>query len=375
MTTVVEQTFWELLKAGLWEKQPAIDAKLSNEQWAEIMNHAKRQTLIGVLFDGMLCLPLELRPDEEMRMKWFWMVSMIEKSHHKLNRVLVEFTEKLQEKGIPTLLLKGQSFAVVYPKPLHRQCGDIDLFIGRKNYKKACQWVKGQNLIGHKHEADFHHQQLSFHGVVIELHRVAGEFASPFKHKRFASWSEQMLEHSTNTFIPSTEDKIIQIPELEYNVIYVFYHLLYHFFLGGIGLRQFCDWARLLHVYHDKINLDELMQNLKKYGLMEAWQVFGYLLVHQMGLPQKEFPFYKDTHRKSMKVLEDVLEQGNFGQYAKKQRPDASNYVVRRWKRFVFRSNRYIKNMRLFPSLGLGAYVLYLYERGIHFFTDFFTKK
>lgn len=374
MTDIVEQAFWELLKAGLWERDPIIETKLTDEQWAEVMEHAKRQTLIGVLFDGMLRLPIELQPEEEIRMKWFWRVNKIEQANRKLNRVLVDFTDKLQEQGISSLLLKGQSYAVLYPQPLHRQCGDIDLYVGRKNYHTICQKLKEWNLIGPNDGEDMRHQQFSFHGIEIEIHRVATAFPNPFNHNRFALWSEQMLEQSTKSFVPTTENKSIRIPETAYNLIFVFYHSLFHYFIGGIGLRQFCDWARMLHVSKSEIDYNRLEKDINDYGLMNAWQVFGYILVHQLGLPQEEFPFYKDTRKKSANLLEDILEQGNFGHYAEKQRPNASNYVLRRGKRFVFRTKRYIQTMRLFPSLGFGAYLLYLYERGGHFFTDIFKK-
>lgn len=374
MTDTVEQAFWELLKAGLWGRQPVLAAKLSDEEWAEVMKHAKRQSLQGILFDGMLRLPEDWQPQEEIRMKWFCRVNKIEQSNRKLNHVLVEFIDKLQEQGIPSLLLKGQSYATLYPQPLHRQCGDIDLYIGPNHYKSACQWAKEWNLIGSKDEEGFRHQQITVDGINIDLHRVAIEFPNPLKHKRFREWSDRMLESSTSTFVPTTESQPIHIPELEYNMIFVFYHLLSHYFVSGIGLRQFCDWARMLHVSKSEIDYNRLEKDINDYGLMNAWQVFGYILVHQLGLPLEEFPFYKDTRKKSANLLEDILEQGNFGHYAEKQRPNASNYVLRRGKRFVFRTKRYIQTMRLFPSLGFGAYLLYLYERGGHFFTDIFKK-
>ncbi|MBR1542994.1 MAG: hypothetical protein IJ628_10355 [Bacteroidaceae bacterium] len=62
MTDIVEHAFWELLKAGLWERDPVLETKLTDEQWMEVMKQGKRQTLLGVLFDGMLRLPTELQP-------------------------------------------------------------------------------------------------------------------------------------------------------------------------------------------------------------------------------------------------------------------------------------------------------------------------
>ena len=170
MTTTTEQVFWELLKAGLWGTTPHVDKKLNDEEWKEVIEQAKRQTLLGILFDGMLRLPADLQPEEETRLKWFWKVNKIEQANCKLNQILVEFTGKLENEGINSLLLKGQAYASLYPIPLHRQCGDIDLLIGRKNYKRVCIWVKEQGLISSKDEERFHHQSLKYQSIEVELH-------------------------------------------------------------------------------------------------------------------------------------------------------------------------------------------------------------
>lgn len=44
------------------------------------------------------------------------------------------------------------------------------------------------------------------------------------------------------------------MPRAEEDVVYVFAHILQHFFKGGIGLRQICDWCRLLYTYRDSLN-------------------------------------------------------------------------------------------------------------------------
>lgn len=375
MTTEVEQAFWELLRAGLWRRQPNMATQLTDGLWAEVIKHAKRQSLLGVLFDGMLQLPVDLQPKEDIRMKWFWKVTRIENANRKQNRVLIEIVTILNKKGVRALLLKGQSYAALYPEPLHRQCGDIDLYIGQKNYHKVREWAKEWGMIGDKNRENFHHQRITWQGINIDLHRVPIAIPNPWRYKRFLKWSKQMLENTQSHFTPTTEKEKIPIPELEFNIIFVFIHLLKHSLYEGVGLRQLCDWARMLHVYQSVINQEELRQNLDRYGLMHAWQVFGYILVHQMGLPQKELPFFIDTHKKSKKVLDDILEQGNFGYYAKLHLSNDPNYLARKRKNFFFHTKRYLKTMRLFPVLGLEAFGFFLLERGKHFFTDYFNAK
>lgn len=373
MTT--EQAFWELLKAGLWEQAPqGFDAPLSEEQWNSLMQMAKEQTLQGVLYDGMCLLPEAVQPSQALRMKWFWNVNKIEQTNRLLNRVLVQFLEKLEAESIRPLLLKGQSNAVLYPKPLHRQCGDIDLFIGRKDYPKACSLVREGGMSDDEDEESLKHLHCDWQGVTIELHRVAAIFPWPSKQRYFLKWSEEVLESSKESFIPTTEEKPVRIPTLVFNALFVFHHMYNHFLNIGVGLRQLCDCARLLHVHAGQIDVKELEERLQQLDLMHPWQVFGTLLVQRLGLPESECPFYKNEEQKAEKVLAVIEREGNFGQHTGKKKPNTGNFVWKKLKRFWYNTERYPMVLRLFPKDTLQSYGFFIIDRG-KLFIDHFTKR
>ena len=74
--------------------------------------------------------------------------------------------------------------------------------------------------------------------------------------------------NGTQVFLPSPDN----------DVILVFTHFLHHFFIEGVGLRQICDWCRLLYSYRDSLNYELLESRIKAMGLMsegrhsEFWQ-------------------------------------------------------------------------------------------------------
>lgn len=68
-------------------------------------------------------------------------------------------------------------------------------------------------------------------------------------------------------------------------MIFVFTHILQHFFRGGIGLRQVCDWCRLLWTYRERIDRDLLLRRLREMGIVSEWQAFGAFAVEYLGLP------------------------------------------------------------------------------------------
>ena len=102
----------------------------------------------------------------------------------------------------------------------------------------------------------------------------------------------------------------------ENNAIYVFSHILDHFYKGGIGLRQICDWCRLLWTYRDSIDASLLETRLRKAGMLTEWKAFAALAVEWLGMPAEAMPLLDASRkwsRKASRIMAFILETGNFG--------------------------------------------------------------
>ena len=88
--------------------------------------------------------------------------------------------------------------------------------------------------------------------------------------------------------------------------------------------------ALALHAYFGQLDIEQLRCDLEALNLMRPWQTFGYLIVHQLGLPEAEMLFYDaKMRRKALKLYDRIMEEGNF------QRKRA--FKERRPKHYVFR--------------------------------------
>lgn len=359
---MAQDIFLGLLKAGLWQKAlPALDAPLSKEEWRGVFDLAVKQSLDGIIYDGMMMLPEEQRPDRILQLKWHGRVNKTEQMHHILNHALVEAVDRLEKEGIPALLLKGQGNASFYENPLRRQCGDIDLLIGRKNYERACRLMISWGM-SHVQES-VKHLDGEWLGTHVELHRIAAQMDNPIGQRRLVGWSEALLADRSHMFVPTFETHAVAIPQPDFNVFFVFFHLLHHFASVGIGLRQFCDLARLLHVYHGQLDLCELSRRIESFGLMRQWQVVGCLLVHSIGLPQEECPFYKDTRQKSEMILRMVIHEGNFGLYSKEQRGRRyTSYLGRKCETLLISTKRHARLMGISPGWATRSYLSFVFR-------------
>lgn len=66
---------------------------------------------------------------------------------------------------------------------LHRQCGDIDLYIGKKNYETANKLLRQEST--DEHEENHKRTCIHWHNVDIENHRILLRLSSPFADRNF----------------------------------------------------------------------------------------------------------------------------------------------------------------------------------------------
>ena len=141
------------------------------------------------------------------------------------------------------------------------------------------------------------------------------------------------------------------LPTPDEDVIFVFTHILHHFFFEGIGLRQICDWCRLLYTYRELLNNGLLEQRIRKAGLMTEWKAFYNLASRYLGMPDlvSSFMFHDSRFdKKADMIMAFVLEVGNFG-HKYRRHYDGQPYLVRKFKSFWGRLSDMLRHFRIFP--------------------------
>lgn len=133
---LVEKQLLALLKAGLWKS--SVDSSLFEKEvnWKEIIKLAKEQTVVGIVYDGMLTLPQELRPSRIVLLQWTNILLQLENNNLLMNEELWKLFANYETNSVSPILMKGQGLAYNYPQPLHRQCGDIDVYVGKSGFDK-----------------------------------------------------------------------------------------------------------------------------------------------------------------------------------------------------------------------------------------------
>ena len=116
-----------LLRAALWgSTQPICDDSLPicGDEWKGITGFFTKQSLDGLLPDGIASLPALQQPSMAVKMSMIARQLQVERMNRVMNGELLAFTSELNQRDIPYILLKGQGVAALYPNPSHRMCGE-----------------------------------------------------------------------------------------------------------------------------------------------------------------------------------------------------------------------------------------------------------
>lgn len=342
--------FFELLKAGLWDR-PAKTSMFADTSinWPGIYDIARKQAVLGVVFDGMNTLPEELRPPRALYLQWCGMVAKIEETNQHINEVAHELSIFFRDKDVKVRMLKGQSVAACYPQRLHRQPGDIDFLCQKNKYKLTNRIFEQTQAVRHP-GGTYKHTSYTYRGVEIELHRIAAMLRNPISDYRFQRYI--MVEYDISLAHTISEDYRVYVPHHSIYTIYLLIHLMTHFIGGGVGLRQLCDWT--LHAYYhwDDIDRDEVDYMVRKCGYLRPMRVFASIAVDYLGLPAQYSPVsIKNVDRRLAKaILDDILQTGNFGQHDDRVNRKLKGYWRIRFRNYTQSVRRGWRFFRLSPS-------------------------
>lgn len=122
--------FFSLIRLGLGISLSLSFKEITDKEWSEIVNMAHKQTMLGIVMDAIDRLPDGVsRPPKAISMKLLKTGVNMERYNRMINLKAAEMTSFFNNRGMEAVLLKGQGLATLYPNPLHRNPGDIDLWV------------------------------------------------------------------------------------------------------------------------------------------------------------------------------------------------------------------------------------------------------
>ena len=384
-----QKFFFELLKAGLWGGQRPVQEFKSlivqdSVDWEEVYQLAQEQSVQGIVLSGLEELKtkgIELSIPKVLLLQWIGEVQVIEQWNKEMSVFVAELIEKLRKEDIYAILVKGQGIAQCYERPLWRSSGDIDLLLSDSNYDKAKDVLLPLATDIEQEYAHFKHLGMTINGWVVELHGTL--------HSRLSKRVDRMIDKMQgNVFfggnVRSWDNNGTQvfIPAQNEDVIFVFTHILHHFYIEGVGLRQICDWCRLLWTYRESLNYGLLESRIREAGLMSEWMAFYNLASRYLGMPDldsrltgvesatsrhssNKFGSEHDSiadfmicdsryDKKADRIVDFVMETGNFGH----NRHNADGKLVSLWHK----TKDFARHAQVFPLDSIKFYFHFVWD-------------
>ena len=233
-----------------------IPGSLKEADWQELYAIAKKQCLVGILFDGIKKLPAEhVGMKKELLLQWMAESQMLENANVRLNDAAIQVSEWFRKKGFRTCILKGQGNALMYPNPYSRTPGDIDIWVEGGD-KRVISFVRS---ISPHEKACYHHIEFpSYKGIEVEVHYRPSFLLCFWHNRKLQKYYERMKEEQFSHRVMLGEQGEIAIPTVEFNIIFQLTHIFSHLMNEGIGLRQLVDYYYVLcdfyKIYQDFSN-------------------------------------------------------------------------------------------------------------------------
>lgn len=301
-----------LLREALWRNGEKIPDELTNEECYQLFVLAEKQAVLGLIIDALT------RHNVKMpQMKVFETVGTLEQiknTNRYVNEGVAELHRLMEMYSVNYAVMKGQVVATYYPEPLLRQSGDIDYYSNPGYYDRSMQAVKEKWNITPEINGSEKHADYDYNGNRYEAHFLLTDLHSEKRN----DYLQRIIDNDIRSKVAINGTPVRTFSPTLHS-LYIFLHIYFHLIELGVGLRQFCDWAMILHGCKEQIVHGAIKKYMEVLGMERAYRACGCILVSELGLPEDEFT-YQLTNRDRKyadKILEVVSYRGNMGHYNK----------------------------------------------------------
>ena len=320
-----QESFRQLVRLGIGHN---IYFPNKNIDWNHIEDLALRQGLSAVMVDGVEHLPEEQRPPKEILLQWIGNTLQSYEYRYELYRkAIAEMAAWYNAHGFKMMVLKGYACSLDWPKPEHRPCGDIDIWLFGKQKEADALMAKE---LGLKVDSSHHHHTVfNWRDFSVENHY---DFNHVHHHKSGMALEKIFKElGKDDAHTVEVNNTIIYLPSPNLHALFLIKHSMTDFAAFYLTFRQVLDWAFFVEKHTKEVDWDWLISVLKEFHMIEFFNCINAICVEDLGFNASIFPYVQYNPMLKEKVLSDILEP-------KYSREEPVNIIprllfkLRRWK-------------------------------------------
>lgn len=282
----------------------------SEIDWDALEELAAEQGLSAVLVDGIERLPEGIRPPKLVLLQWIGeSLQGYEYRYEQYCKTIAELAAFYKVQGFKMMVLKGYACSMDWPKPEHRPCGDIDiwLFGKQKEADKALgSWFKVNGSGSEIDNSHHHHTIFYWRDFMVENHY---DFVNVRSHKQNREL-EKILKKLGEDDSYSTDlfGEKVYLPSANLHALFLMCHMVAHFAGLGMTVRQLLDWAFFVKVHGKEVDWKWMENVLEGFGMMNIYDAFNAICVEDLGFEVRIFHRVQFDPVVKERVLKEILE-------------------------------------------------------------------
>lgn len=332
------EKLFEILRCALL-KRPYVGS-LSASQFHEVLKHAEEQAIFGIVFYAMKETRIEGLVDNMSIYKAVAMLEQIRRQNILVDQRAERLSKIFASWNYRTCILKGQGVAQLYPNPLLRQSGDIDIWVDGSQDGIISKIMNNSVTI---QNIDYVHSGcVFFDDVKVEVHFRPSWMYNPFKNKKL----QKFFRDNSEEQFGNVDTKVgFAYPTIQFNLVYSLIHINRHIFEEGIGLRQLVDYYYILN-HSTNEDRDKAFLVLRDLGLRKFVGAIMYIEETVLSI-DKEFLLCKPNEKEGRFLLEEIMRGGNFGHHDNRNKFYSKDERIQRG---LFTLKRNMRYLRHYPS-------------------------
>lgn len=349
------ELFFSLLRSAIGREE-VISNPITAKEWEEVFELAKQQALVGITFLAVEKLSPDCRPPRELLLKWWSLTEQIKRRSQHLNETVLLVERQFAKDGLRGTILKGVGIAALYPEPLYRTPGDIDIWLDAERDEIVTYVRKHKE----KPFVIYHHVDfVEVNGVSIEVHFTPSYFSDFQTNNRFQQYvrEQRPLQMEHVTMLEGVGE--VHTPTLAFNRVYVLSHIYRHLFDEGVGLRQLLDYYYVLRQGFTEEEREETVGVLCRLKMKRFAASVMWVLKEVFGMEER-YMLVAPNEKEGRFLLDEIMIAGNFGHHDPRiiRSKDERLFI-----RFVRRTVRNLRFLRSYPSEVIGSPIFKIWQR------------
>lgn len=239
-------------------------------------------------------------PEKQMK-AWQRAAKEIESGNRTIDIEISTLFSQMNHDRLRPILVKGQGLASLYPNPLLRKSGDVDIFFPYESHaQRANEWAKtvGEDI----DDSEKWVMGYTINGVRVENHSRLAMLTNTIANVRLQAIIDGEIKCCDSSYVVINGYKV-EVPPPTLNLLVILIRITRYILNDGISLKQLVDLGMFMRHEGDKVDFVKLQQWIDKLQMQEMMGLIGAVVIGLFGFSADELPFMPERYNDDISTI------------------------------------------------------------------------